>query len=185
MRLLTKFHGFFPEHSDRGYWRELVTSVYSRIASSSANLFPAILCKPNDANTYVEWKTPVHSGDMLDRGYFNTLVQQLSEEETSGLLQRSLEKADNTKKKADNIKKTLLRLRFPLLETPVWIMIELRRVVKNGSKESTILDVTPLSVIEFFEARCQPDRTTASSCVKIQSFKTVKTWFKLLTTARN
>ncbi|XP_030840841.1 sacsin-like [Strongylocentrotus purpuratus] len=159
LKLLQKYHTFFPNNSDKGpYWKALEATVYEIVASKALMLFPSLYRK-DDGNSdfFLTWKTPVvhmQSPDESKVGYCNTLPNQMSDHyalPTSSSLKAEMQ--ENVKR----LKETLIEITFPLLESPTWIMHRLRNACKHLNQETMnpesgnyeVLEVLPSNVVPF------------------------------------
>ena len=149
LKLLQKYHTFFPNISDKGpYWKALKATVYEIVASKALMLFPSLYRKDDSNNDFfLTWKTPVTPMQPPDEskvGYYNTLPNQMSVHftfPTSSSLKAPMQ--ENAKK----LKETLIEITFPLLESPTWVMDSLRKACKHLNYE--VLGVSPSNVVSF------------------------------------
>ena len=139
---LQMYHNFFPKSGTSKYWKFLINIVYETITSSSQTLFPVLVDNLPNGGVRLEWKTPVHPLDVSRCGYFNTLSNQ---------------KVGNKAlppQTAKCLENTLQRIRFPLLQTPLWIKKKMEKICKeNSEKNSQILEVSSDSVTSFLQGK--------------------------------
>eukprot|EP00057_Strongylocentrotus_purpuratus_P028463 XP_011682937.1 PREDICTED: sacsin-like [Strongylocentrotus purpuratus] len=157
LKLLQKYHTFFPNTNDKGpYWEVLEATVYEIVASKALMLFPSLYRKDDDnSDFFLTWKTPVvhmQPPDESKVGYFNTLPNHMSDNFTLP----SYLKAEN-QENVNKLKETLIEITFPLLESSTRVMHRLRNACKHLNQEFMnhesgnyeVLEVLPSNVVSF------------------------------------
>ena len=146
MRILfRKYHAYFPHTGNNPYWKHLVESVYRLVVKHATEIFP--LFSTDHSDFYIKWKSPVNIKDQAKHGYFNTLDKQLPGVRHS---QYSIGKGI-TLVEHKRLSKILLKVGFPLLESPEWILRKMRQACGQIERPDSVnvLEVSPSNVTSF------------------------------------
>ncbi|XP_063961226.1 sacsin-like [Lytechinus pictus] len=154
---LQKYHSYFPNTGKGSYWRKLQDAVFEIVVVEALLLFPSLYRKDDGRNDlFLSWKTPISSLDGSDLGYFNTLSKQLTDHCTSSMY--GYPKRPEIQESINKLKETLIEVTFPLIESPIRIMHNLRYVCNHLNQEAIesgreanyeVREVTPSHVISF------------------------------------
>ncbi|XP_063961228.1 LOW QUALITY PROTEIN: sacsin-like [Lytechinus pictus] len=159
LKLLEKYHNYFPNAGKGSSWRKLQDAVFEIVVVEALLLFPSLYRNDDGGNYFfLSWKTPIPSpdGSDLDLGYFNTLPGQMTDHCTSSIHDNPM--TPEIQESINKLKDTLIEVTFPLIESPIWIMHNMRNVCKHLNQEAVnsggepnyeVREVTPSHVMSF------------------------------------